>query len=38
MMKALDLVSDDSTYISPNVAKEWGFGVPKFANVDWTSL
>ena len=38
MMKALDLVSDDSTYISPNVTKEWGFGVPKFANVDWTNL
>jgi hypothetical protein len=38
MMKAIDLVSDDSRYINAPGQKKWGFGAPKFGNIDWRSI
>jgi subtilisin family serine protease len=38
MMKAIDLVSDDSRYINSPGQKKWGFGAPKVGNIDWRSI
>jgi len=38
MMKAMDLVSDDSRYINTPGQKKWGFGAPKVGNIDWRSI
>ena len=38
MMKAIDLVSDDSRYINTPGQKKWGFGAPKVGNIDWHSI
>lgn len=38
MMRALDLMSDDSKYIGSVDGVKWGFGCPKTENIDWNNI
>jgi hypothetical protein len=38
MLRALDTLCDNTPYLQTGDAKNWGFGIPKFANIDWTSI
>jgi subtilisin len=38
MLKALDTLCDNTPYLQTGDAKNWGFGIPKFANIDWSSI
>jgi hypothetical protein len=43
MLKALDEVCDNQYYVNtghvqPSDTGSWGFGVPKFANIDWNKV
>ena len=38
MWRVLDLLSDDTIYVTAGGSKKWGFGAPKIANVDWRQV
>lgn len=38
MLKALDNLCDNSPYLNTADEKNWGFGIPKFANIDWNNI
>ena len=38
MLRALDTLCDNTPYLQTGDAKNWGFGIPKFANINWSSI
>ena len=38
MLRALDAVCNTNEYLQTGANSDWGFGVPKFANIDWTTV
>lgn len=38
MLKALDVICDNSKFINTADSVNWGFGIPGFANIDWTKI
>jgi len=38
MLKALDVICDNSKFINTADSVNWGFGIPGFANIDWTTI
>jgi hypothetical protein len=37
-LRALDAVCNTNEYLQTGANSDWGFGVPKFANIDWTTV